>query len=157
MAKEYANLTGEETVVDLYAGIGTIGMYMANDAKHVYSIEINEQAVKDARENAELNKVENISFFQGGAEKMLPEINRIGIKPDILVVDPPRRGFEEGLLEEIIDISPEKIVYISCNPSTLSRDLSRLEENGYEAIKCQPVDMFPKTVHVETVAILVKE
>ena len=148
---DFADLKGEEVLVDLYSGIGTIALFLASRAEKVIGIEIVKRAVEDARENAKLNNIDNALFFEGSAEKMLPELERVAGRADVLVVDPPRRGCEEKLLEDIVAYSPEKIIYVSCNPSTLARDLKYLEENKYRAIKAQPVDMFPRTNHIECV------
>lgn len=154
---EFADLSGGETVVDLYSGIGSIGLYLAKYAKKVVGVEIVENAVVDAIENAKLNELDNIEFFVGDAGKMLSELEEMEILADTLVVDPPRKGLEEELLENIVEFAPKKIVYVSCNPSTLARDLAYLENEGYRVEKIQPVDMFPRTNHVECVCKLEKQ
>ncbi len=154
---EYADLKGDETVIDLYSGIGSITLHLAKAAKMVYGIEISKDAIEDAKENAELNNMENVGFFQGKAEELLPQLKDQGISADLLVVDPPRRGCEQELLDTIIEMSPEKFIYVSCNPATLARDLNYLTENGFKLVEIQPVDMFAQTTHVETVTLLVKE
>ena len=152
-AIEFANLTGNETVLDLYCGIGTIGIFASNKAKKVYGIEIVEDAVNDAKENAKLNNIQNIEFLCGDVEKTLEEVMYRSGKPDVIFVDPPRRGLDNTTIANIIKTGPVRIVYISCNPATMVRDLKMLEEK-YEVKKIQPVDMFPYTSHVECVAVL---
>lgn len=156
IAKEYANLQGTETVFDLYSGIGTISIFIADNAKKVYGVEVVEQAVFDAKENAEINEIRNVEFIQGGAEVIVPEMYKEGKKADVVFVDPPRKGCDEKLLETIKEMKAQKVVYISCNPATLARDLKYLTDNGYEIKKVQPVDMFPQTSHVENVVLLEK-
>ncbi|MGN1400298.1 MAG: 23S rRNA (uracil(1939)-C(5))-methyltransferase RlmD [Bacillus sp. (in: firmicutes)] len=154
-ALEYAGLTGEETVIDAYCGIGTISLFLAKQAKKVYGVEIVEDAVRDAKRNAELNGITNAEFVAGPAEDVMAEWKEQGIKPDVIVVDPPRKGCDESLLQSIIAMKPKKVVYVSCNPGTLARDLKILGEGGYQTTEVQPVDMFPQTTHVECVAQLV--
>lgn len=154
--KEYAALTGNEIVVDAYCGIGTIGLTLAQDAKQVYGIEVIEEAVKDAENNAKLNNIENATFTAGLAEELLPKLVENGLQPDVVVVDPPRKGLDGQLVNTLIETQPERIVYVSCNPATLARDIALLTEGGYEAKEIQPVDNFPQTTHVETVALLSK-
>lgn len=154
IAKEFADLQGSETVFDLYSGIGTISIFIADEAKKVYGVEVVEPAVKDAKENAEINEIKNVEFISGEAEKVVPEMYKKGIKADVVFVDPPRKGCDEKLLETIKEMKAEKVVYISCNPATLARDLKYLTNNGYELKKVQPVDMFPQTSSVENVALL---
>ena len=156
IAKEYANLQGTETVFDLYSGIGTISIFIADNAKKVYGVEVLEQAVFDAKENAEINEIRNVEFIQGEAEVIVPEMYKEGKKADVVFVDPPRKGCDEKLLETIKEMKAQKVVYISCNPATLARDLKYLTDNGYEIKKVQPVDMFPQTSHVENVVLLEK-
>ncbi|QAV21815.1 23S rRNA (uracil(1939)-C(5))-methyltransferase RlmD [Paenibacillus chitinolyticus] len=153
-ALEYAGLTGSETVVDAYCGIGTISLFLAKHAKKVYGVEIVPEAIEDAKRNAELNGIRNAEFAVGGAEDVLPEWQRAGIRPDVIVVDPPRKGCDERLLDTILQLRPERVVYVSCNASTLARDLRVLENGGYRTVCVQPVDMFPHTVHVESVALM---
>lgn len=150
-AIEYAALTGKETVFDLYCGIGTISLFLSEKSKKVYGIEVVEDAVKDARANTEINGVENIEFITGEAEKVVPEVYKQGIKADVVVVDPPRKGCDETLLKTLVSMQPDRIVYVSCKPSTLARDLAYLSEKGYRAVEIQPVDMFPYTSHVECI------
>ncbi|GGM28981.1 23S rRNA (uracil-C(5))-methyltransferase RlmCD [Paraliobacillus quinghaiensis] len=154
-ALEYANLTGGETVIDAYCGIGTISLFLAQKAKKVYGVEIVPEAISDAKENAKLNNIDNAEFFVGQAEKIMPWWTSQGLKPDVIVVDPPRKGCDQALLEAMIAMEPKRIVYVSCNPSTLARDLHILENGGYETKQVQPVDMFPQTSHVECVSQLV--
>ncbi len=156
-ALEFAGLTGKETVIDLYCGIGTISLFLAKHAKKVYGIEVVPQAVTDAKTNAEINDIKNAEFIEGAAEKILPNLAQKGIKTDVIVVDPPRRGCDEKTLEAIAEIKPHRIVYVSCNPATLARDLQYLEEKGYKTEKVQPVDMFPQTSHVECVVLIEKQ
>ncbi len=153
-ALEYAGLSGEETVIDAYCGIGTISLFLAQRAKKVYGVEIVPEAVEDARRNAELNDITNVEFEVGEAEKVIPRWYEQGVKADVLVVDPPRKGCDETLLQTITDMKPEKVVYVSCNPATLARDLRVLEDGGYETVQVQPVDMFPQSVHVECVVLM---
>ncbi|WP_100397857.1 23S rRNA (uracil(1939)-C(5))-methyltransferase RlmD [Bacillus sp. FJAT-44742] len=155
-ALEYANLTGRETVIDAYCGIGTISLFLAQKAKHVYGVEIVPEAISDAKRNAKLNHMDNVDFAVGEAEEVIPWWHTAqGITPDVIVVDPPRKGCDEKLLETIIKMKPERVVYVSCNPATLARDLKILEEGGFETKEVQPVDMFPQTTHVECVAQII--
>ncbi len=158
LALEYAGLTGEETVWDLYCGIGTISLFMAQRAKQVYGVEIVEQAIMDARENAKRNHIENASFYVGKAEEVLPHLYETeNIFADVICVDPPRKGCDEACLATILKMAPKRIVYVSCDSATLARDLKYLCENGYELKKVRPVDQFGHTVHVETVVLLSRE
>lgn len=151
---EYAGLTGSETVIDAYCGIGTISLFLAQKAKRVYGVEIVKEAIEDARKNAKLNGIENAEFEVGASEDVIPRWKEQGITPDVIVVDPPRKGCDPRLLETILEMKPERVVYVSCNPATLARDLRVLEDGGFKTVKVQPVDMFPQTVHVEAVALL---
>lgn len=154
LALQAAKLTGNEIVFDLYCGIGTIGIYMANKAKKVYGIEIVEDAIKDAKENCKINNITNAEYYAGDTEKLLTDlIENKKIKPDVIVVDPPRKGLDNTTIENILKIKPTRLVYVSCNPATLIRDLSKLE-GEYEIKEIQPVDMFPFTSHVECCAVL---
>ena len=153
-ALEYANLTGEETVIDAYCGIGTISLFMSQRAKFVYGVEIVGQAIEDAKENARINDINNVEFIHGESEVVIPRLYEQGIKADVIVVDPPRKGCDEKLLEAIVNISPKRMVYVSCNPATLARDLKYLTSKGYEVKVVQPVDQFPQTVHVECVVLM---
>ncbi|PTI70401.1 23S rRNA (uracil(1939)-C(5))-methyltransferase RlmD [Staphylococcus succinus] len=150
-AIDYAELQGEETVLDTYCGIGTIGLYMAPKAKHVYGVEIVAEAIADAQQNATLNQFENTTFVCGKAEEVILKWKADGIKPDVVMVDPPRKGCDESFLDTLLELNPRKIVYISCNPSTQQRDAQQLATQ-YKLIQITPVDMFPHTTHVETVA-----
>lgn len=154
-ALEYAGLTGGETVWDLYCGIGTISLFLAEKAKQVYGVEIVPEAIEDARNNARINGIHNAEFYVGKAEEVLPRKYREeGITADVIVVDPPRKGCDESLLETIVQMAPEKVVYVSCDSATLARDLRYLCDRGYELRRCRGVDQFGETVHVETVALL---
>ena len=153
-ALEYANLTGNEEVFDAYCGTGTITLFLSQKAKKVYGVEIIPQAIDNAWINAKENKVENVEFFVGESEVVIPDLINKGVKADVVVVDPPRKGCDKKLLDAITNINAKKIVYVSCDPSTLGRDLKVLEENGYKTLEVQPVDMFPNTSHVETVVSL---
>ena len=158
LAVEYAQLTGKETVWDLYCGIGTISLFMARRAGRVYGIEIIPQAIRDAKENAERNGIKNAEFFVGKAEEVLPEkYAREGISADVIVVDPPRKGCDEKCLETMLKMRPERIVYVSCDSATLARDLKLLREGGYEPVRVRAVDQFPMSVHVETVVSLARK
>lgn len=153
-ALQYAELNGDETVIDAYCGIGTISLFLAQQAKKVYGVEIVPEAIEDARRNAELNNITNAEFAVGKSEDVIPEWKKQGITPDVIVVDPPRKGCDEELLKTIIEMKPKRVIYVSCNPSTLARDLRVLEDGGFKTQKVQPVDMFPQTTHVETVTLL---
>ena len=156
-ALEYAGLSGEETVIDAYCGIGTISLFLAQKAKKVLGVEVVPEAIEDAKRNAELNHITNAEFAAGEAETVIPEWYEKGVEADVLVVDPPRKGCDETLLQTIIDMKPKKVVYVSCNPATLARDLRILEDGGYRTVEVQPVDMFPHTVHVECCSLLVRK
>ena len=154
LALKGAELTGKEIVFDLYCGIGTIGIYMANKAQKIYGIEIVKQAIEDAKENCRINNITNTEYFAGDTQELLIDlIENKKIKPDVIVVDPPRKGLDNTTIENIIKIKSEKVIYISCNPATLMRDLSKLEDI-YNIQEIQPVDMFPFTNHVECISIL---
>ncbi|MDO4482656.1 MAG: 23S rRNA (uracil(1939)-C(5))-methyltransferase RlmD [Bacillota bacterium] len=155
-AADFANLTGEETVFDLYCGVGTISLYLASKAKRVIGIEYVKDAVLDANRNAIKNGIVNAVFTCGKAEEVLPEMVMKGTRAHVAVLDPPRSGCDERLLKAVADAGVERIVYVSCNPSTLARDVKILTEMGYEFIKAQPVDMFGWTSHVESVVLLSK-
>ncbi|MDE3840845.1 23S rRNA (uracil(1939)-C(5))-methyltransferase RlmD [Bacillus methanolicus] len=157
-ALEYAGLTGEETVIDAYCGIGTISLFLAQKAKKVFGVEVVPEAIEDAKRNAELNGITNAEFAVGEAETVIPKWYKEGNRAEVLLVDPPRKGCDEALLKTIIDMKPKKVVYVSCNPATLARDLRILEDGGYKTVEVQPVDMFPQTTHVECCAkIVLKE
>ncbi|HEX3028025.1 MAG TPA: 23S rRNA (uracil(1939)-C(5))-methyltransferase RlmD [Clostridia bacterium] len=153
-ALEYASLSGTETVFDVYCGIGTISLFLSEKAGKVYGVEVVEEAIRDAKKNAELNGVTNTEFIVGEAEKVIPMLYEKGIRADVVVVDPPRKGCDEKLLQTLVDMQPKRIVYVSCNPSTLARDLNYLSNNGFAVREVQPVDMFPWTAHVETVVLM---
>jgi 23S rRNA (uracil1939-C5)-methyltransferase len=155
-AIEFAGLSGKETVIDLYCGTGTIGMLCASKAKKVYGIEIVADAIKDAKVNAEINGITNIDFLNADAFKGAQAVIRSKIKADVVIVDPPRKGCSRDTLDAIETIAPEKLVYVSCDPATLARDVKIMKEKGYEVMKVQPVDMFPMTVHIETIVLLQK-
>lgn len=156
-ALDFADLQGHETVADVYCGTGTITLFLARKAKKVYGIEIIASAVQDAVKNAADNNVSNAEFILGDAVKKLPELIQKGIRPDVIILDPPRAGCGEPVLEAIAASRPQKVVYVSCNPATLARDLAFLSRKGYHIEKVQPVDMFPRTHHVETIVLLSKE
>lgn len=153
-ALEYAGLTGSETVFDLYCGIGTISLFLSAKAKKVYGVEVVEAAIEDARRNAQLNGVANTEFIAGEAEKVIPEMCSSGIRADVVVLDPPRKGCDEPLLKQLTEMQPDRIVYVSCNPATLARDLKYLCSQGYKAVEVQPVDMFPWSGHVECIVLI---
>ncbi len=155
LALEYAGLTGNEIVCDLYCGIGTISLFMAKKAKKVYGVEIVEQAIEDARKNAVRNQIDNAEFYAGKAEEVLPRLYKEkGLKADVICVDPPRKGCDEECLATMIKMAPERIVYVSCDSATLARDLKYLCANGYRLERIRPVDMFPHTVHVEVIIMM---
>lgn len=152
-----AEISKEDTVFDLYCGIGTISLAAAKYAGRVIGVEINEESVCQAKKNAKINGMSNAQFYCGDAGKVTAELYKQGKKADVIIVDPPRKGCSEELLELIIKLSPKRVVYVSCNPATLARDLKILEENGYKTKNARAVDMFPGTVHVESVAVLCRE
>ena len=156
-AMEFAELTGKETVIDAYCGIGTIGMVASKKARQVLGVEVNRDAVRDARENAKLNRVKNIRFVCADAGDFMVDMANAGEHCDVLFMDPPRAGSDTAFLSCALTLAPRRIVYVSCNPETLARDLNFLTKRGYRAEKIQPVDMFPHTDHVETVAVLTRE
>ena len=153
-AVEYAGLTGQETVIDAYCGTGTITLFLAEKAEKVYGIEIVEPAIQDAKVNAKNNQITNAEFIVGDATDVMPRMFKQGLRPQIIVVDPPRAGCERNVLETFANMEPKRIVYVSCNPASLARDLAVLEEYGYVTKEIQPVDMFPQTYHVECVALI---
>ncbi len=157
LAVDYADLGGTETVWDLYCGIGTISLFLAGEAGHIYGVEEVPQAVEDARKNAEENEITNVEFFEGKAEEIFPAFYSENTgRPDVVVVDPPRKGCDGKLLSAILTTAPERVVYVSCDPATLARDLQILCAGGYRLKRVRPVDNFFQTVHVETVALLCK-
>lgn len=156
LAAEFAGLTGNETLLDLYCGAGTIGLSMVHQAKQLIGVEIVEPAVEDAKRNAARNHIENSEFLCMDAPQAALQLEKRGIQPDVVIVDPPRKGCGEGLPETIARMAPERIVYVSCDPATLARDVKRFRELGYELQKAVPVDMFPRTSHVETAAWMMR-
>jgi len=156
-AVEYAGLSGRETVIDAYCGIGTISLFLARRAGKVYGVESVPEAVEDARRNAALNGIDNASFEVGLAEEVIPRWREEGVAADVIVVDPPRKGCDAKLLDTIVRMRPKRVVYVSCNPATLARDLAVLEAGGFRAVEAQPVDMFPHTGHVECVILMVRK
>ncbi|WP_294158211.1 23S rRNA (uracil(1939)-C(5))-methyltransferase RlmD [uncultured Selenomonas sp.] len=156
-ALEFANLTGAETVIDAYCGTGTITLFLAQKAREVYGVEIVKPAIQDAKKNARDNNVKNATFLVGDATAVLPRLAHQGVRADVVVVDPPRAGCTPVVLQTFANMHPDRIVYVSCNPASLARDLAILDNLGYHAEKVQPVDMFPETSHVESVTKLVKK
>lgn len=158
LAIDRAGLTGNETVIDAYCGIGTISLAMARHAKEVYGVEVVSTAVEDAKKNAKLNGLTNTHFETNKAEYQMAEWQKQGLKPDVIVVDPPRKGLDATLIESAAAMAPKKIVYVSCNPSTLVRDIQRFAEAGYHVTEpIQPVDQFPQTPHIESVTLLERD
>lgn len=153
-ALKLANLSENDTIIDAYCGIGTISLFAAQKVKKVYGIEVVEAAVNDARDNAILNNIKNVEFLLGKSEVVIKDLLKQGEKLDAVIVDPPRKGCEESFLQDLASINIPKIVYVSCNPATLARDIKILQEFGYKAEEIQPVDMFPGTYHVESVVLL---
>ena len=151
---EFADLKGTETVWDAYCGTGTIALFLAQKAKKVYGVEIIQEAIENAKENAALNHITNAEFFTGKAELIIPQLYQQGLEADCITLDPPRKGCDPKLLESLVTMSPKKIIYVSCDPATLARDVAYLSQKGYKVEQIQPVDMFPQTVHVETVVKL---
>lgn len=156
-AVAYAGLTGAETVLDAYCGVGSLTLFLARQAHRVYGIEVVAEAIANARENAALNSITNTHFFAGETERVLPQLLQDGVRFDVAVVDPPRSGCDPNVLKSFAQAEIGRIVYVSCNPSTLARDLKALRELGYETGEVQPVDMFPQTYHTECVAICRKK
>ncbi len=155
-AIEYADIRENDTVMDIYCGIGTISLTAAKKAKKVIGVEIVERAIEDAKKNAIVNGVTNAEFYAGSAEEVVPKLIKSGEKPDVVIIDPPRKGSDEITLSTIISANPKRIVYVSCNPATLARDIKFMNEGGYKLEKVTAVDMFPNTCHVEAVALLQK-
>jgi 23S rRNA (uracil1939-C5)-methyltransferase len=153
---ELADLAGNETVMDLYCGIGTISLFLAAKAEKVIGVEIVPEAIEDAKKNAAMNGIKNAEFYVGKAEEVVPALYAKGAKADVVVVDPPRKGCDQKLLDTILQMDPGRLVYVSCDPATLARDLKFLTANGYELKYVQPYDQFCHTVHVETVVLLQK-
>ena len=150
----YAGLTGKEKVIDAYCGTGTIGLIAASKAKEVIGVELNRDAVKDAVINAKRNNIKNEQFYNADAGKFMVELSEQNEKVDVVFMDPPRSGSDEAFLSSVVKLAPKKVVYVSCNPETLARDLKYLTRHGYQAVECQPCDMFPFTKHVETIVAL---
>ncbi|CAM3287652.1 23S rRNA (uracil(1939)-C(5))-methyltransferase RlmD [Vagococcus fessus] len=155
-AIDFAELKATDTVIDAYCGIGTIGLSLADKVKEVYGLEVNPDAISDAKINAKLNDINNVNFEVGKAEYVMPEWLEKDIRPDVLIVDPPRKGLAASFIETAVEMAPKKIVYVSCNPASLARDCELLGAQGYKVERVQPVDMFPQTPHVECVALLTK-
>jgi 23S rRNA (uracil1939-C5)-methyltransferase len=151
---ELAELTGEEVVFDLYCGTGTIGLFCAHAAKQVVGVEVNESAVENARDNALKNGIKNASFFLGSVEKRLSTLKE---KPDVVIVDPPRSGLGEKVVQQCTAYDPDRIVYVSCNPTSMARDLTYFANEGYHTSAVTPVDMFPQTHHIESICLLKKD
>lgn len=151
-----ARLRGTEKVMDLYCGTGSLGLFASSQAARVYGIESNPSALEDARANTRLNEINNVKLYEGKVEEIMPLLTRRGVKPDLVILDPPRQGCDRHLIEHILRTGPPKIIYVSCNPSTLARDLAILTESRYEAVSIQPLDMFPQTSHVECVVLMSK-
>ncbi|MCD7827915.1 MAG: 23S rRNA (uracil(1939)-C(5))-methyltransferase RlmD [Clostridiales bacterium] len=156
LAVDFAELNGSETVIDAYCGVGTIGITVSKHAAAVVGTELNSDAVRDAKTNAKINKIDNIRFYAEDAGEFMEKLAENGEKADVVFTDPPRAGCSGKFLKALVKLSPKKIVYISCDPETQARDIRFLTENGYKVKKCQPVDMFPHTKHVETVVLLTK-
>jgi len=155
-ALEYADLKGDEIIYDLYSGAGTIAIYVSASAKEVYGFESVESSIYDAKENLDINKIENVSFVQADLYKSFLPFTNVLPKPDVVILDPPRGGMHNITVKDVLQLGPEKIVYVSCNPSTQVRDIKMLVEGGYKLVKIKPVDMFPHTYHIENVALLEK-
>ncbi|EJN93643.1 23S rRNA (uracil(1939)-C(5))-methyltransferase RlmD [Streptococcus ratti] len=156
-AIDFSELTADDVVIDAYSGIGTIGLSFAKQVKAVYGVEVVEAAVRDAQKNAALNKITNAHYVADSAENAMANWSKQGIKPDVILVDPPRKGLSQSFIKASAAMQPKKITYISCNPATMARDIKLYEELGYKLTKVQPVDLFPQTHHVECVSLLVKE
>lgn len=155
-AMEYADLKGHEVVYDLYSGAGTIAIHVSENAKEVYGFEAVESSIYDAKENLEINKIENVSFVQADLYKSFLPFTSVLPKPDVVILDPPRGGMHTTTIKDVLELNPHKIVYVSCNPSTQARDIKLFVESGYRLVKIRPVDMFPHTYHIENVALLVR-
>ncbi len=150
----YARLDGTQVVFDIYCGVGSIGLYLARKARKVIGIESVTEAIVDAKRNAELNKIRNTQFLAGQAEEMMPKLAAKGLKADVVVLDPPRKGCDRAVLDAVVEVGPERVVYVSCDAGTLARDLAYLGERGYQVTEVQPVDMFPWTSHVESIILM---
>lgn len=156
-ALKYADLTGSETVIDGYCGTGTISLFLAQKAKKVYGMEIVPEAIRDAIANARDNNIKNAEFMTGDAARLMPQLYKKGLRPDVIVTDPPRAGCAPEVLKTFAAMNPKRIIYVSCNPASLARDIAILDDLGYKALEIQPVDMFPQTGHVESVCLIVKK
>ncbi len=156
-ALEFADLKGDEIIYDLYSGAGTIAIYVSGNAKEVYGFESVESSIYDAKENLDINKIENVSFVQADLYKSFLPFTNVLPKPDVVILDPPRGGMHSKTVKDVLELSPKKIVYVSCNPTTQVRDIKLLVEGGYKLVKMRPVDMFPHTYHIENVALLIKD
>jgi 23S rRNA (uracil1939-C5)-methyltransferase len=150
-------LKADDIVIDAYSGIGTIGLSLATQVKHVYGVEVIEVAVENARKNAELNAIKNVTYVAGKAEQIMEKWLSNGIKPDLIFVDPPRKGLDACFIESATSVGARAIIYISCNPATFVRDVNQFRKFGYVLEKLQPVDLFPQTHHVECVGLIVKK
>ena len=155
-AIDFSDLNSDSIVIDAYSGIGTIGLSFAKQVKEVYGVEVIEAAVEDAKKNAERNGITNAYYVADSAENAMAKWSKDGIKPDVIIVDPPRKGLTESFIKASVAMQPGKITYVSCNPATMARDIKRYQELGYELKKVQPVDLFPQTHHVEAVSLLVR-
>ena len=153
-AIDFSDLTADDIVIDAYSGIGTIGLSFAKNVKAVYGVEVIEEAVKDAKRNAALNGITNAHYVADSAEHAMATWSKDGIKPSVILVDPPRKGLTENFIKASVAMQPEKVTYISCNPATMARDIKLYQELGYKLQKVQPVDLFPNTHHVETVVLM---
>lgn len=153
-AREYAGLRGDEVLLDLYCGTGTIGLTMARDCRELIGVEIIEDAVRDAEQNAAGNGIGNARFICADAPEAAEQLKKEGVSPDVIILDPPRKGCGEALVKTIRQMRPKRVVYVSCDPATLARDLKYFSENGYQTQEITPCDMFPRTAHVETVVLL---
>ncbi len=153
-AIEYMNLTGKETVIDAYCGTGTIGILASKNAKQVIGVELNADAVRDAKFNAKRNNITNIDFYTADASEFMVDMAKDGVKADVVIMDPPRAGSDKRFMDSVFTLSPERVVYVSCNPDTLARDLNYFVHNGYGVRRIQPVDMFPHTEHIECCVLL---
>lgn len=156
VAIDFSELSSDSIVIDAYSGIGTIGLSLADKVKHVYGVEVVESSVLDSRKNAKRNQIANVTYVCNTAEKAMASWLKEGIKPDVIIVDPPRKGLTESFIQSSVSMSPEKITYISCNVATMARDIKLYQKLGYKLTKVQPVDLFPQTHHVECVALLIK-
>jgi 23S rRNA (uracil1939-C5)-methyltransferase len=156
LALEYADLKGDEVIYDLYSGAGTIAIFVSEYANEVYGFEDVESSIYDANANLEINEIENVNFIQADLYKTFLPFTETLPKPDVIILDPPRSGMHKKTVSDVLQLSPEKIVYISCNPTTQARDIKLMVESGYKLIKIRPVDMFPHTFHIENVALLIK-